>query len=481
MVIYLLFINLLSIFNLIFINKNKVKILKITSISWLIFLWVTFIIILKTINYENTINFSFNVYLGKIYLINFDQIFFSCDNLSLLMIGLSILLTILCLLVSWETESLMKKEFIILHHIILIILLLVFIVQDLIMFYLFFEATLIPLFLMIGIWGYREEKIKAAYYFFFYTMIGSLFMLIAIFKLYSLYASTNLVKLSSINIDRNTQIWLFFGLIIALAVKIPMFPAHIWLPQAHVEAPINGSVLLAGILLKLGGYGFIKFLIPLCKNSSWQFSPVIIIFSLLAIIIPALSTCRQNDIKKLIAYSSVSHMGLVTIAIFTLSNEGIIASIILMLAHGFVSSSLFIIAYILYKRFKTRTIKYFKGLITSLPLFSSMFIILILANIGFPGSINFISEFMALLSLSHINYKIILISCLGPFLASVYSLMLYNKISFGFSSKYIYNPRDLNLKEFIIIILLSFIIIALGLKPELLINSLIINSLYFLI
>nr|QZH57647.1 NADH dehydrogenase subunit 4 [Nemalecium lighti] len=476
-----IFLCLISIINLSFIKKNNINKIKLISIVWLILLWVIFIIIILTSDYSSNYNNPKVISMTNPSILNFNQLFISYDCISLCMIGLSIFLVITCLIKSWNSTNIMLKEFIILHHITLLVLILVFLVSDLLVFYFLFESTLIPLFIMIGVWGYRKEKIKAAYYFFFYTFIGSLFMLLAIFKLYYNYGTTNIISLLCINIDQETQITLFLGLTIALAVKIPMFPVHIWLPQAHVEAPINGSVLLAGILLKLGGYGFIRFLIPTCKTILINLSPVLIMFSILAIIITAMTTCRQNDIKKLIAYSSVSHMGLVTIGIFTQSLEGLISSILLMIAHGLVSSSLFFLAYILYKRFKTRNIKYFKGLISSLPVFSSLFLIIILGNIGFPGTINFISEFLILLSLQNLNYKIIIISCIGPFLTTIYSLMLYNKISFGFSSSYLKKGRDITKNEFLILFLFIIFIIGFGINPNFIVKKILFNSTYLFI
>lgn len=260
------------------------------------------------------------------------------DSLSLLSIGFGLLIVPICILMSWNTIESFKKEFLVAIFFILLLLLHVFVVMDLLEFYILSETILIPVFLIIGVWGSREEKVKAAYNFLFYTLIGSLLMLLNIFKICAFTRSTHYYVLLHLEILKSSQHWLFLGFFASLAVKIPMFPCHIWLPQAHVEAPIVGSVLLACILLKLGGYGFIRFSFPLFPIASDVFTPGIIVISIIAIVYGAFTTCWQFDIKRLIAYSSVSYMGLVTMSLFTHSLEGYIASMIMMIAHGLVSS-----------------------------------------------------------------------------------------------------------------------------------------------
>ena len=406
------------------------------------------------------------------------NITFVLDTLSLLFIGLSILLIPICVLISWNTVKSFKKEFLLAIFSILILLVHVFAIMDLLGFYVLFETILIPMFLIIGIWGSREEKVKAAYYFFFYTLIGSILMLLSIFKIYALTGTTHYYALLHLEIPKNTQYWLFLGFFASLAVKIPMFPCHIWLPQAHVEAPIAGSVLLAGILLKLGGYGFIRFSFPLFPIASEIFSPCVIIISIIAIIYGAFTTCRQSDIKRLIAYSSVSHMGLVTVGLFTHSLEGYIASIIMMLAHGLVSSGLFMVSFILYSRFHTRIIKYFKGLVISTPLLSSLTFILVLGNISFPGTINFIAEFSSILAATKYSVFVGISACVGIFLGTVYSLSVYNKIYFGTLSNFTYYVRDLNAIEYHSFIPLLGLTIILGIIPNFILPWL-LNTLIF--
>lgn len=394
------------------------------------------------------------------------NITFVLDTLSLLFIGLSILLTPICVLVSWNTVKNFKKEFLLAIFSILILLILVFAIMDLLGFYILFETILIPMFLIIGIWGSREEKVRAAYYFFFYTLIGSLLMLLSIFKIYALTGTTHYYALLHLEIPKNNQYWLFLGFFSSLAVKIPMFPCHIWLPQAHVEAPIAGSVLLAGILLKLGGYGLIRFSFPLFPIASEIFSPCLVVISIIAIVYGAFTTCRQSDIKRLIAYSSISHMGLVTVSLFTHSLEGYIASVIMMLAHGLVSSGLFMISFTLYNRFHTRIIKYFKGLVISTPLLSSLTFILILGNISFPGTLNFIAEFSSIIAATRYSIFVGVGVCIGIFLGTVYSLSIYNRIYFGTLSNFTYYVRDLSALEYHSFIPLIGLTLTLGIIPN---------------
>jgi len=401
---------------------------------------------------------------------------FSTDGISLFFIGLSILLIPICIIMSRKAINYLKKEFLISLFFILLLLVGVFTTMDIIIFYVLFEGILIPMFLIIGIWGSREEKIKAAFYFFFYTLIGSLLMLLGIFKIYTLTGTTNYLEILHIHIPNHIQMWLFVGFFASLAVKIPMIPSHIWLPQAHVEAPVAGSVILAGILLKLGGYGFIRFAYPLFPIASNFFSPIIILLSLIAIIYASFTTCRQTDIKRLIAYSSVAHMGLVTLAIFTHSIEGLIASIVMMLAHGLVSSALFMTSAILYVRHHSRAIRYFRGIIITMPIFSTLSLILILANIGFPLTFNFIAEFFSILTAFNYSYIVGILSTIGALLSTVYALYFFNRIYFGTLSNHLIFSREILEYEFQAFVPLIFLTLLLGLIPNLLLSFLMGSS-----
>ena len=390
---------------------------------------------------------------------------FAVDGISLFFLILTALLTPICVLISWNSIKFLIKEFLLCLLVIEILLMGVFTIIDLVGFYILFEGVLIPMVLIIGIWGSREEKVLAAYYFFFYTFIGSVFMLLAIFFLYDQTGTTGYQALCSQQYDRGFQYLIFLGFFLSLAIKIPKVPFHIWLPQAHVEAPVAGSVILAGILLKLGGYGFLRFSWPLLPEASEHFAPFIQILSLLAIIYGSLTTCRQVDMKRIVAYSSVAHMGLVTLSLFSQTVQGLVAAVFLMLAHGLVSSALFIAVTFLYERHHTRLVRYYRGLVVTMPLFGTLMLTLVLANASLPLSCNFVGEFFSLLAAFEYSYVAGVLASFGTVLSAGYSIYLYNRICFGLPSKYIYYPRDLNRREFYILLILVVFIYLMGIFP----------------
>nr|QIN90374.1 NADH dehydrogenase subunit 4 [Relicanthus daphneae] len=396
--------------------------------------------------------------------------FLAVDGISLFFLILTALLIPICILISWNSIKYLLKEFLLCLLFLEVLLIGVFSALDLLLFYILFEGILIPMFLLIGVWGSREEKVRASYYFFFYTLVGSVFMLLGIFQLYSSTGTTDYQTLLNIKLPTSTQKWIFAGFFLSLAVKIPQIPFHIWLPQAHVEAPVSGSVILAGVLLKLGGYGFLRFSWPLLPAASEYFAPLIIMLSIIAIIYGSLTTCRQVDFKRLIAYSSVAHMGLVTLGLFTHTIEGLVAAVFMMLAHGLVSSSLFIAVTYLYERHHTRLIKYYRGITITMPIFATMMMVLTLSNMAIPLSCNFVGEFFSLLAAFQYSLVIGVLAASGMVLSAAYSLYLYNRICFGDASNYLLFARDLNRREVLAMSPLIILIFFLGVLPSVIID-----------
>ena len=396
---------------------------------------------------------------------------FAVDGISVFFLILTAILIPICILISWNSIKFLLKEFLLCLLVLEILLMGVFLILDLLLFYILFEGILIPMFLIIGVWGSREEKVLASYYFFFYTLIGSVLMLLGIFMLYSNTGTTDYQTLCGLKLNGDVQKWVFMGFFVSLAIKIPKIPFHIWLPLAHVEAPVAGSVMLAGVLLKLGGYGFIRFSWPLFPEASEYFAPLIQTLSLFAIIYASLTTCRQVDFKRIIAYSSVAHMGLVTLGIFTHTIQGLVSAIFLMLAHGFVSSALFIIVTLLYERHHTRLVKYYRGVTITMPIFSIIMLLMILANIAVPLSCNFVGELLSLLAAFEYSFIVGLLASLGMILGAAYSLYLYNRVCFGNTSNFLFFSRDLNRREFYALFPLVFLVYLIGVYPSVIIDT----------
>ena len=391
---------------------------------------------------------------------------FGFDGISILFFWLTSLLIFLCVLFVWNDFYL--KEYLINLLIIELLLLLVFSVLDLFLFYIFFEAILIPMYLIIGIWGSRERKIRAIYLLFFYTLFGSLLMLIGILYIYFTVGTSNLEYLLSYNLfSFEEQIWLWLAFFISFASKIPMFPFHIWLPEAHVEAPTVGSVLLAGILLKLGVYGFLRFSLTLFPEASLYFSPIVYLLSVIGIIYTSLSAIRQTDLKRIVAYSSVAHMNLVTLGIFSFNLIGLEGSILQSISHGFVSGAMFLLVGIVYSRYHSRFLYYYGGLVHLMPIYSTFLLIFTMANIALPGTSSFVGEFLLLLGIYKVNIFSCIISATGVILCGAYSLWLYNRIIFGnLKISYTLKFNDLTFREFIILLPLLFFVIFMGIYPS---------------
>lgn len=394
------------------------------------------------------------------------------DGISLLFVLLTTFLVPLCILASWNSIKENIMEYLIAFLILETCMISVFVVLDLLLFYVFFESVLIPMFLIIGIWGARERKIHAAFQFFFYTLLGSVFMLLGILLIYSTTGSTDYELLLSAEFSTNRQLLIWLSFFASFAVKVPMVPVHIWLPEAHVEAPTAGSVILAGILLKLGTYGFLRFSIPLFPEASIYFTPLIFVMSVVAIVYSSLTTLRQIDLKKIIAYSSVAHMNFVTIGLFTLTQEGIEGSILLMLSHGFISSALFLSVGVLYDRHHTRILRYYGGITQTMPIFSSIFLFLTLSNLSLPGTSSFIGEFLILLSALQSNTSICFLAATGTVLGAAYAIWLYNRVAFGIVQMRYINPyNDLSLREFMIFVPFIILILLMGIYPNIFLET----------
>lgn len=413
---------------------------------------------------------SLIVYKFGFNLLNFN-ILFGLDGISIYFFSLSNFLIFLCILFVWNEVYL--KEYLIFLISLDLLLLFVFSTLDILFFYIFFEAILIPMFLLIGLFGSRERKIRAIYLFFFYTLIGSLCMLLALIYIYSNVGTLNYEYVYYNQFSFNEQCWLWFAFFLSFASKIPLFPFHLWLPEAHVEAPTVGSVLLAGILLKLGVYGFLRYNLTLFPQASFFFSPLIYILSILGIIYASMNALRQTDLKRIIAYSSVAHMNLVTMGIFSFDLLGVQGSIIQSISHGFVSGAMFLLIGILYKRYHSRLIYYYSGLTHIMPLFSAFFCFFTMANIALPLTSSFVGEFLLLIGIFRMSFISSFFACFGVILCGSYSLWLYNRICFGnIKTTNTLVFEDLDLKESIILLILLILVILMGVYPKIFIKHL---------
>ena len=389
------------------------------------------------------------------------------DGISLFFVLLTTLLIPLCLLASWPSIVVHLKKYLIYFLVMETFLVGVFCVLDVLLFYIFFESILIPMFLIIGIWGSRERKIKAAYYLFFYTLFGSVLMLLAILYLYYQVGTTNYetLLLTTLTLKEQKILWLAF--FASFAAKVPMMPFHIWLPEAHVEAPTAGSVILAGVLLKLGTYGFIRYSFPLFPVANFYFAPVVFAMAATAVVYTSLTAIRQTDFKRIIAYTSVAHMNLVVIGLFSLTVIGLEGSILQSLSHGFVASALFLIIGIVYDRHHTRLVKYYGGLVHVMPIYIIIFLLFTMANIGLPGTSSFVGEFLIFVGVYKINTTITFLGATGMVLGGAYSLWLFNRIAYGnLKIQYFNNFSDINKREFFTLLPLIIGTLIMGIYPD---------------
>jgi len=470
LLIFIIVLPLIGTFFLLFVPASNHSLLKsialnVSCLSYIIslFLWVFF--------NKSVGSFQF---VSKLLWIPFLNLNFSLgiDGISLFFILLTTLLIFLCILISWTSVDKNIKEFLIAFLVMEFFLIGVFSILDLLLFYIFFESILIPMYLIVGVWGSRERKIRAAYFFFLYTLLGSVLMLLSILYIYYQAGTTDYEVLLTFIFSKTEQKFLWLSFFSSFATKVPMVPVHLWLPEAHVEAPTAGSVILAGVLLKLGTYGFLRFSFPLFPEASFYFAPIVYLFSIVGIVYTSFTAIRQTDFKRIIAYTSVAHMNLVMVGLFSFNTIGLEGAILQSLSHGFVASALFLIIGIVYERHHTRMVKYYGGLVHTMPLYTFIFLFFTMSNIGLPGTGSFVGEFLILAGSFKTNTSATFISATGMIIGGCYSLWLFNRISYGnVKIQYLKDYIDINKREMFIFLPLILGTITIGLYPEIFLNS----------
>jgi NADH-quinone oxidoreductase subunit M len=393
------------------------------------------------------------------------------DGISVYFVLLSTFLTPICILSCWHAIEKRVKEFMIAFLILETFMIGTFCALDSILFYVFFEGVLIPMFIIIGVWG-GARRVYSAFKFFLYTLLGSVLMLIALMYLANQTGTTDIVAMTNNNLTLNVQIWLWLALFASFAVKMPMWPVHTWLPDAHVEAPTAGSVILAGVLLKMGGYGFLRFSLPVLPDASAYFSDMVFWMSVIAIIYTALVALVQEDMKKLIAYSSVSHMGFVTLGIFSGNQQGVDGAMFQMLSHGIISAALFLCVGVVYDRLHTREIARYGGLVKNMPKYATVFMVLMLGSVGLPGTSGFVGEFMTLMGAFAANTYVAAFATTGVVFGAAYMLVLYRRVIFGEQKNADAAAMpDLTRAEFGYLLPLTLMVILFGIAPSLVMKN----------
>lgn len=388
------------------------------------------------------------------------------DGISMFFVLLSAFLTPLCILSAWGSVKTRVKEFMVAFLLLESFMIGTFCALDTVLFYVFFEGVLIPMFLIIGIWG-GPRRVYASYKFFLYTLLGSVLMLLALLALYGQAGTTDIPALMEASIPFNWQIWLWLACFASFAVKMPMWPVHTWLPDAHVEAPTAGSVILAGVLLKMGGYGFLRFSIPMFPEASLYFTPLVFTLSVIAIIYTSVVALVQTDMKKLIAYSSVAHMGFVTLGLFTATAQGIEGGIFQMISHGLISGALFLCVGVVYDRLHTRDIQRYGGIVKNMPKYATVFMIFMLGSVGLPGTSGFVGEFLTLLGAFQVSTLVAALAATGVVLGAAYMLLLYRGVVFGPGEhKDALSMPDLTKREQFIFWPLIILVLWLGVFPS---------------
>ncbi|MBT6242130.1 MAG: NADH-quinone oxidoreductase subunit M [Rhodospirillaceae bacterium] len=388
------------------------------------------------------------------------------DGISVLFVLLTTLLTPICILASWESIQERVKEYMIAFLVLETMMVGMFVALDIFVFYIFFEAVLLPMFLIIGVWG-GPRRVYAAFKLFLYTLLGSVLMLVAVLAMYVDAGTADIPTLLTHDFPATMQTWLWLAFFASFAVKMPMWPVHTWLPDAHVEAPTAGSVILAGVLLKFGGYGFLRFSLPMFPLATMDFTPLIYTLSIIAVIYTSLVALAQEDMKKLIAYSSVAHMGFVTIGTFTQTVQGVEGAIYQMLSHGIVSAALFLIVGVVYDRIHSREIDMYGGLVHRMPAYALAFMVFMLASVGLPGTGGFVGEFLVLLGAFQVNPWVAALASTGVILGAVYMLYLYRRIIFGqLTKEHLMKITDLSKREIMIFAPLGVLVLWMGVYPS---------------
>jgi NADH-quinone oxidoreductase subunit M len=451
------------------LNKDAQKGASIARILALITTLITFVISVKLVmDFDHSsAAYQFKESIPWYGTINYAM---SVDGISILFVLLTTFLLPLCVIASWKSVEKRVVEYFVAFLVLESLMIGVFCASDLVLFYILFEAGLIPMYLIIGIWG-GKNRFYAAYKFFLYTLLGSLFMLIAVAYMAITAGTTDIETLQAFKFGKDAQIWLWIAFFASFAVKMPMWPVHTWLPDAHVEAPTAGSVILAGVLLKMGGYGFLRFSLPMFPLASIHFQPLVFTLSVIAVIYTSLVAFRQLDIKKLIAYSSVAHMGFVTLGIFAFNAAGIQGAIFQMLSHGIISGALFLCVGVIYDRMHTREIAAYGGLVNRMPIYAAVFMLFTMGNVGLPGTSGFVGEVLTMQGVFLADRIYAIFAATGVILSAAYMLTLYRKTVFGpITNPELETIQDMNWREVVIFLPLIIGAVVLGFKPQLILG-----------
>lgn len=459
----ILWFPLIGIILIFFTPRDKENTIKVVALITALIDFLFSLLLLFNFDYANP---SFQFIEKKLWIDYLNSYYFlGVDGISILFIPLTTLVTLLCILISWESIKNKVKEFYLALLFTNISMVGVLLSLDLLLFYIFWEFMLIPMYLIIGIWG-GPRRIYSTIKFFLYTFFGSIFMLLAIIYLFLQFGTFDYTQLLGKSYPLYVEKLLFLGFLIAFAIKVPMWPVHTWLPDAHTEAPTAGSVILAGILIKLGGYGMIRFLLPLFPHATLYFAKLILVLSVIAIIYAGLACLWQSDLKRLIAYSSVSHMGFVTLGIFSLNPIGLKGAILQMINHGIVTGALFMSVGVIYDRTHSRAISYYGGLASAFPIYAAFFMVYTLASIGLPGTNGFIGEFMILLGTYLRDKVMVVLASTGVIIGAAYMLWLYQRVFFQTPKSHLYGLPGMKWNEYLALIPMIILIFLIGFYPN---------------